>query len=132
MYADFGLYVDGYLIGKTPIIPEDDFAFWEQEAEQIIDRCTFGRAKKQITIQTNESVQKCTCAIAELLYKADKLESAAFEDGVAGLLTSYSNDGQSATYTATESAYTESGKQRKIIQLLDRYLGDTGLLYRGG
>ena len=48
-----------------------------------------------------------------------------------GILSSYSNDGQSGTFDLSQSPYTEEGKKRKTQEIIYKYLGNTGLLYRG-
>ena len=136
MYADRKYYETGYLLGRSPVIPEDiypywdtDFPFWEKQAERIIDSCTFDRIKANISLLT-EDVKDCTCELAELLYQADTVSQKAAEQG-GGLLSSYSNDGQSGTFDLSQSSYTEDGKKRKTQEIIYKYLGNTGLLYRG-
>ncbi len=130
MYADYNYYTSGYLLGKAPAVPDKEFLFWERQASREIDRYTFDRIKADSRLLTDE-VKDCTCAIAELLYKANSLSEAAVADGVAGVMTSYSNDGQSASFDASQSIYTESGKRAEIKRLVYLYLGNTGLLYTG-
>ena len=48
-----------------------------------------------------------------------------------GLLSSYSNDGESGTFDLSQSSYTEEGKSKKEREIIYKYLGNTGLLYRG-
>jgi len=130
MYADYPYYSSGYLQGKSPAVPETEFLFWEKQARREIDRYTFERIKANNSLLTEE-VKDCTCAIAELLYKANSLSEAAVKDGVAGAMTSYSNDGQSASFDVSQSIYTEKGKRAEIHRLVLLYLGSTGLLYAG-
>ncbi|MDE5909857.1 MAG: hypothetical protein K2H52_14100 [Lachnospiraceae bacterium] len=131
MYADYEYYTKGYLLGKPPAVPEDDFPYWEKQAGIEIDARTFNRLKADGSLVT-DAVRDCTCAIAELLYKADKISDQNLQEGAAGALVSYSNDGESATFNLKESVYTESGKKREIQNLIYRYLHATGLLYAGG
>lgn len=130
MYTDYEYYVNEYLLGKSPLISEDDFPYFEKQARSEIDKYTFGRISRDNRL-VSEKVKDCTCAIAELLYMADRLSEQAFQEGAAGPLSSFSNDGQSGTYDLSQSAYTESGKKAKVKQLIYKYLGDTGLLYSG-
>ena len=33
MYASYNYYESGYLLGRDPKLSEDDFPFWEKQAE---------------------------------------------------------------------------------------------------
>ena len=130
MYADHEYYLSKYLLGREPAVPEADFQFWEKQARAEVDAYTYGRLKEDASLITDE-VKDCVCAVAELLCKSSSLAEASLQEGAAGPLASYSNDGQSATYNLTESIYTESGKRKEIRRLVYQYLGATGLLYAG-
>ena len=71
----------------------------------------------------------CTCELTDLLYQADQRAQQDAAQG--GPLQSYSNDGESGTFALAESIYTESGKRKKIREIIRRHLSDTGLLYAG-
>lgn len=130
MYADYVYYASGYLLGKSPAVPEEEYDFWEKQARAEIDAYTFGRIGRNEQL-ISEKVKDCTCAIAELLYKADSVSEQAREAGAAGPLVSYGNDGESGTFDTGQSKYTETGKKAEIRRLLYQYLGNTGLLYSG-
>ena len=130
MYADHDYYISEYLMGKKPAVPEEEFAFFEKQARKVIDVHTFGRMTANPGLICEE-VKDCTCAITELLYKADSVSDQAFNNGAPGPLVSYSNDGESGSFDLKESIYTESGKNAKAKQLIYQYLGNTGLLYAG-
>lgn len=42
-YADYDYYVDNYLLGRAPAVPDIDFPYWEKQAERLLDQHTFGR-----------------------------------------------------------------------------------------
>lgn len=130
MYADYDYYVTGYLLGKSPAVPEELFLYWEKQARIEIDALTYGRLQDNPSI-VSENVKDCVCAVAELMYKADSISERTFQEGTAGPLSSYSNDGESGTFALDQSIYTESGKKAEIQRLAYRYLGRTGLLYSG-
>lgn len=130
MYADYAYYVSGYLLGKSPAVPEDVYPFWEKQARAEIDAYTFGRISRDETL-VSERVKDCTCAVTELLYKAGSISEQAIAAGAAGPLVSYSNDGESGTFDTGQSKYTETGKKAEIQRLIGHYLGGTGLLYAG-
>lgn len=127
MYADHAYYASEYLLGRAPAVPEDEFQYWEKQARTVVDRQTFDRIKANEAL-ISKPVKDCVCAIAEHLYKADRLN----QSGQApGIVASYSNDGESATYNVSGSVYTESGSKKKVRELIYQYLGNSGLLYRG-
>ncbi len=128
MYVNYGYYESKYLLGREPTVPEDDFMFWEKQTERVLNQYTFGRLTADTELLTDE-VKDCACELAELLYQADKSAQQAAVQG--GVLQSYSNDGESGTFDLSHSTFTEEGKAKKIREIIHRYLGNTGLLYRG-
>ena len=128
MYASYDYYESGYLMGRDPKLSEDEFPLWEKQAERVLNQYTFSRLVSNFGLITDE-VKDCTCELAELLYQADKSAQQAAEQG--GVLQSYSNDGESGTFDLSQSTFTEEGKQKKIREIIYRYLGNTGLLYSG-
>ena len=129
MYADYEFYTSGYLLGKSPVVPEEFFLYWEREARTQIDRYTFGRVKSMP--EPPEAVKLCTCAVAEVLYQAGQAKAEQQESGLAGPLASWSNDGQSGTVDLSNSTVTEVGKMKEVRRLIAQYLCNTGLMYRG-
>ena len=127
-YADFEYYQE-YLCGREAVVPEAEFGYWEKAARREIDLVTFDRIPRRDVLP--EAVRECTCELAELLYKADRLDRQALADGAPGVLTSYSNDGQSGTFDTSQSVYTADGKQAEIRRIIRRYLLNTGLMYKG-
>lgn len=129
MYADYEFYTSEYLLGKAPTVPEESFPYWEREARMQIDSYTFGRIGS--LPESPEEVKLCTCAVAEGLYQADKAKAEQQESGLAGPLSSWSNDGQSGTVDLSNSTLTETGKMKEVRRLIAQYLCNTGLMYRG-
>lgn len=129
MYADYEFYTSGYLLGKFPVVPEESFPYWEREARMQIDSYTFGRIGS--LPESPEEVKLCTCAVAEVLYQADKAKAEQQESGLAGPLSSWSNDGQSGTVDLSNSTLTETGKMKEVRRRIAQYLCNTGLMYRG-
>lgn len=128
MYVNYGYYESKYLLGREPTVPEDDFMFWEKQTERVLNQHTFDRLTADMGLLTDE-VKDCACELAELLYQADKSAQQAAAQG--GVLQSYSNDGEFGTFDLSQSTFTEEGKAKKISEIIHRYLGNTGLLYRG-
>lgn len=129
-YVDYQYYVNNYLLGKDPVVPEKIFSYWEKQARTEVDQATYGRISSHIEL-VSEQVKDCVCELAELLYQADRVTQEEIQQGAAGPLVSYSNDGESGTFDLSQSAYTETGKGGKIKEILYRYLGNTGLMYAG-
>ena len=129
-YAEQKYYVSGYLLGRSPAVPEAVFPYWEKQAERIIDQYTFDRVKRDNDLVSDE-VRDCACELAELLYAADSVSQQALEQGAAGPLASYSNDGESATFDLSRSEWTAAGKKAKIYETVTRYLSGSSLLYQG-
>lgn len=88
MYASYNYYESGYLMGRDPKLSEDDFPFWEKQAERVLNQYTFSRLASNLGLITDE-VKDCACELAELLYQADKSTQQAAEQG--GVLQSYAN-----------------------------------------
>lgn len=130
MYADYGYYIDGYLLGKSTAVPEEIFPYWEKQARSQIDQYTYGRISADSDL-ISEKVKDCTCELAEFLYQADSVSQQGIQDGAAGPISSYSNDGESASFDLSRSVYTEDGKSKKVKEIIYRYLSNTGLLYAG-
>lgn len=131
MYADYEYYVNNYLANsRTPSVTDDVFTYWEKQAGQEINKYTYGKLKNHPELICDE-VKDCTCELAEFLYQADNISQQAIEKGGAGLLSSYSNDGDSGTFDLSQSSFTEEGKSKKIKRIIHKYLTYTGLLYAG-
>ncbi len=130
MYVDYNYYTTEYLLWKSPAVPEKDFPYWEKQARKEIDRFTFDRVAADQTLLI-DAVKDCCCELAELLYQADQVAQQSAQSGGTGPLASFSNDGQSGTFDLSQSIYTESGKRKKVQDIIYRYLAHTGLLYAG-
>lgn len=129
-YVDNEYYLSNYLQGRDETVPEDDFGFWEKKARLTIDRATSSRIQDLDDIP--EEVKDCTCAVMEVLYKGDAYEKQLRAAGLAGPLSSWSNDGESGSVDLSHASYaTEEGRSQEIRRLLRLYLGDTGLLFMG-
>lgn len=128
-YADYVYYTETYLAGSAPLISDEDFSRWEKQAELEVDALTRGRLSSLEVIP--DKAKDCTCALAELLYKADSQEQSYASQGLSGPLSSWSNDGQSGTVDLGQSIYTQAGKHKEIRRLCRLYLGTLGLMYAG-
>lgn len=117
-YADYAFYTDKYL-GR--IIPnENDFAYYALRASEIIDNKTFGRIN-----EITPAVQLACCAAADELY-SDASAKAKAASGV----SSESVDGYSVSYRAYNTE-AEKAAEKRVNAAIKRYLGSTGLMFRG-
>ena len=117
-YADYAFYTDKYL-GR--IIPnENDFAYYALRASEIIDNKTFGRIN-----EITPAVQLACCAAADELYSDASAKAKA-----AGGISSESVDGYSVSYRAYNTE-AEKVAEKKVNAAIKRYLGSTGLMFRG-
>ena len=114
----------------NPVITDEDvFTFFEKKARRAVDLHTINRIQTLEDIP--EVVKDCVCELAELLYQADKLDNQGLSEGVAGPLTSYSNDGQSGSDDVNQSLYTADGRKKEVNRIIRSYLLHTGLMYKG-
>ncbi len=116
-YADAAYYTT-YLCGKSAVIDTALFPFYSKQASKYIDRLTFGN----ITTAT-EDVKDCTCEIAEYLYRSESTRRA---DGI----KSETIGQYSVTYDTT-GATEEEVKNKAILSICKKWLGDSGLMYCG-
>lgn len=130
MYAGYDYYLNDYLMNAPPAVPEGTFPFWEKQAAKEIDKRTCGRLCGHEELISNH-VKECACELAELLYQAHMMSEQTIQQGGAGPLVSYSNDGQSGTFDLSHSIYTEEGKAKKTREIIYKHLACTGLLYTG-
>lgn len=120
--VDTTYYIGTYRAGSTAVIGDTSFLFYEKKAEKELGRQTFGRLS---TAAVTDDIRDCICEIAEYLYQCEQAYSSAH----GGVLTSYSNDGDSGSID--KSMFAEDARPKKIRQIVKSYLSGTDLL-RGG
>ncbi len=117
IYADYTYYRNSF---NGSLIPESEYDYRAARASEYIDRMTFSRITPD-TLSADTAValkiQSCCCAVAE----ADH---------------SYNSSlGKSAekvgSYSVTYSEKTPEVHEADRSRLVDMYLGDTGLTFRG-
>jgi len=135
-YADYDFYKNEYF-GAS--IEEADFPRLALRGSQYIDYITQGRAQARPQLET---VKMACCALAEqyqVIEMTQKLARKSLGNALAsseGELSSqsvgdwsqsYLSGGDSAQAAANAAAAAQSG----LAEIAQRYLGLTGLLYRG-
>jgi hypothetical protein len=121
VYADDGFYKDTYLLGRKPVI-STGFSFYARSASKIMNSLTFGRIDK--LSELTEDIQMCCCEIAERCYTNEK------EHKAAGGKTSEKIGTYSATFS--EKVLTDIDiSTADAYRIMNKWLSETGLLYRG-
>ena len=132
MYADFTYYKDCYY--GQQIADAEVFRTAAARASEYMDSVTFGRLESGVPEAFAEPVKKCCCALAEAFYLQQQAYTCASTDGT-GAKKSETQHNYSVTYStpAETLASLLNGKSfsEYLYSLCLRYLGRTGLLYRG-
>ena len=132
MYADFTDYKELYY--GQQIADADVFRTAAARASEYMDSVTFGRLESGVPEAFAEPVKKCCCALAEAFYLQQQAYTCASTDGT-GAKKSETQHNYSVTYStpAETLASLLNGKSfsEYLYSICLRYLGRTGLLYRG-
>lgn len=131
-YADYAYYQNAF--GGTTIPSEEAFSTLAERSSEYVDLVTFNRigADTLRDLAVADAVERCTCAIAEAYYVYDATHSV---DGTTtGVKTSESVGNYSVSWASpTDSLESLTGGNLPsyLRSLALRYLGTTGLTYRG-
>ena len=129
-YADFGFYLDFY-VGSV-ITDEKIFRPLAERASDFIDAVTFGRLKNGDFPQFQYEIKKCCCALAEKIYRHEK-PFQMLENGSGVKLSE--KIGEYSVTNANPYEYIEKYSSEQLEKLMRktalRYLGSTGLMFRG-
>lgn len=121
IYTDFDFYTDTF--GGTAIAAAD-FHSLAIKASREIDYLTFDRAAEEIEDDDDdalvEAIKLATCAVAEVIQD---------QNTQPGVIQSEKAGSYSVTYTPNPTASLSHEAQRSLAA--KRYLGRTGLMYRG-
>ena len=134
-YVDFPYYQDFF---KGTLIREEAvFRTFAERASEFIDTVTFDRlADEELLNRYKTKIQKCACALAEQFFR----RNIAFSDGIPSAedmpktsesIGSYSVSFANPLDYVQEISMTDSDFQKSLKSTVLRYLGNTGLLYRG-
>jgi hypothetical protein len=115
-YANYAYYTDTY---KGAVIDTVSFDLYARKATQEIKKYTFNRVQDD---NIPDEVRMCCCELAELIFKHDKGSD---KENIA----SEKVGGYSVTY-ADKNAL-EQKFIRRTNTIIEDWLWDTGLLYRG-
>ncbi|HBN10972.1 MAG TPA: hypothetical protein DD392_03220 [Ruminococcus sp.] len=129
-YADFGFYLDFY--AGSVITDEKIFRSLAERASDFIDTVTFDRVKNEDCSKFQDKIKRCCCAVAEKIYRHEK----PFQMLESGLGVKLSEKiGEYSVTNANPYEYIEKYSSEQLEKLMKktalRYLGNTGLMYRG-
>lgn len=99
-------------------LSEREFVRQAVYASAYLDEVTMGRTVGTMDEELAERVRLAFCAVAEACARNEEM----------GDLASETNDGVSVSYRSTGG---ETGKNARLYAAAARFLGGTGLLYRG-
>lgn len=132
VYADFPYYQDNYC---GTVIPDAvPFRTAAARASEYMDSVTFGRIRPDMLHSPlAPAIQNCCCALAEAMVTYQLNGTAAAESGVKKSEIQHNYSVTYATPVETLGALLGSNAtiQDYLYQIAMRYLGHTGLLYRG-
>ena len=118
VYVDFEYYENTY--GGTAV-SSALFHGHAVRASRMIDRLTFGRAAEAIDDEAyTEPIKLATCAVIDSIQEINTR---------AGQITSEKVGPHSVVYTTTPNSLLSD--EARMRQAAKRYLGSTGLMYRG-
>lgn len=120
IYADNSFYTDEYLQGRNPTISAG-FNYYARGASKIIDLYTFGRLEGVGDI--TKDVKFCCCELAELIFENET------QTRDTGNKTSERIGSYSVSFSS--KADSEDTFKSKQYDIVIKWLGNTGLCYRG-
>lgn len=132
-YADFPYYRDFFK--GTLIKDENAFRTLAERSSEFIDTVTFDRlSDEELLNQYKNKIQKCTCALSELLFKkssADRMLNAENMPETSETIGAYSVSFANPYDYIQEVSMSDSDFRKAMKNTALRYLGNTGLMYRG-
>ena len=132
MYADYSYYTDSF---GGSLIPETDWKRTAGIASSWMDSATFGRLTNGIPDEWENEVRNCCCELSEQVYSF--VISSLSDDEDDAKLSSEKIGNYSITYRSDAEFFASflhgstAGFEDVAKSIISRYLGRTGLLYRG-
>ena len=120
IYADNNFYTNEYFQGKNPTISAG-FDYYARDASRIIDLYTFGRLEGVEDVPID--VRFCCCELAELICENES------QSRDTGNKTSERIGSYSVGFSS--KADREESFKSKQYDIVIKWLGNTGLCYRG-
>lgn len=121
IYADAAFYSDKYLLGRKPVIIAG-FDYYARSTSRIMNTLAFGRIDKLEDL--TDDIRMCCCEMAEHCFTNEKERKAAGGKASEKI----------GTYSATFSDKAQSQEDISLSdagRIMNKWLSETGLLYRG-
>ncbi|MDE5770682.1 MAG: hypothetical protein K2I06_03480 [Ruminococcus sp.] len=134
-YADFPFY-QNFFKGIL-ITDETTFRTFSERASEFIDTATFDRLSDEKLLNRHKiKIQKCVCALAEQFFRRNMAFSGGVPDTENIPKTSESIGAYSVSMAnpydyIQEISMTDADFHKSLKSTVLRYLGNTGLIYRG-
>lgn len=116
IYADYQYYKEQFC---GNLIPQERFKYLSARASEYIDWQTFGRLESGVPDEYSGKVKKCCCALAESDFQSESAQNGNISSEKVG------------SYSVTFSGKSDDERNAEKHRVISRYLGNTGLLYRG-
>lgn len=131
MYTDFSFYQDAFK--GILITDEATFQTFSERASEFIDTATFDRlADEELLNRHKIKIQKCVCALAELFFKRNiGVFNRENMPETSESIGAYSVSRANPLDYVQEISMTDDDFRKSLKSTVLRYLGNTGLLYRG-
>ncbi len=112
-YVDYTFYSQEY----GGIVPEAEFLSLEIRASSLVDYYTFDRI-----LEADLKIKLCICELIDEIRRQKKVES--------GVVKSETTSKYSVSYFIPSEKDNKSD-EKKVYNIILRWLGNTGLMYRG-
>ena len=130
-YVDFPFYQDFF---KGILITDEAmFRTFSERASEFVDTVTFDRLHNENILDTCQlSVGKCVCALAEQFFRRNiSLSETDKMPEISESIGAYSVSRANPYDYVQEISMTDADFRKSLKSTVLRYLGNTGLLYRG-
>lgn len=131
MYADFPFYQDFFK--GTLITDEATFRTFSERASEFVDTVTFDRLVDEELLNRHKTkIKKCVCALTEQFFRRNiSLSGVDKMPEISESIGAYSVSRANPYDYVQELSMTDTDFQKSLKSTVLRYLGNTGLLYRG-
>lgn len=131
MYTDFPYYQDFFR--GTLITDEKAFRTFAERASEFIDTVTFDRLVDEELLERYKiKVQKCVCALTEQFFRRNiAISGQENMPETSESIGAYSVSHANPLDYVQEISMTDADFLKSLKSTVLRYLGNTGLLYRG-
>ena len=127
-YVDFEWYSANFLMERPAVIPEELFDYYIiQASAEVKNRITLGADMSN----PPDEVKAAVCDIAEILCRGDGKDATGETTVIPEGVSSEKVGEYSVSYTGTSAAEKAATKSRQISSAMVKWLGPTGLLFRG-